>query len=184
MSRTTLVLAACAAIAVLAQACGAADSLLQTNPVEAGAAEATTDASTPDQGGTDTTVTPPPEASPEVSKPPVEAAPDVPVIYDGPTPDTGTHATKGCLAQGGVLCTEARWELCPAGFEPVAGADGHLNCGMSHDGWCCQAAPVTSCSMSGQANCVVNACTGCFAPSPDKSLACEPGRACCVDMCN
>lgn len=109
-----------------------------------------------------------------------------PFVHDAGTgaqvPDTGVALAPSCSTAGGVLCTAARWDLCPVGFEMVAAGTGHWGCG--DDGWCCQAAPVSTCSMSGTATCVPGACTDCFAPSPDPGLACETGRTCCVDMCD
>ncbi|MBI5532711.1 MAG: hypothetical protein HY898_08360 [Deltaproteobacteria bacterium] len=186
MSRTSYLLVVCSCVLVGAPGCGAKDTLSPDSPVEAGAAGAagtggaSFDAAVQDHATADQHIPPPQEAGPDVAPPPPDAQP----IYDGAVPDTGVHTTKSCAAQGGALCTNARWELCPIGFEPIAAGDGHFNCGMTHDGWCCVAAPTSSCTMSGVANCVVNACTDCFAPAPDKSLTCEPGRACCVDMCN
>lgn len=186
MSRPVLPLFAVSSLALAQWSCGAADSLSPELPFEAGTADAAPDQTTFDQSS------PPvqdasPESAADASTPPdasTHDAQDAMPYYDGPVPDTGAHATKSCTSAGGLLCTEARWELCPIGFEPVAAGDGHFNCGYTHDGWCCQPAPMSSCTMSGAANCVPNACTGCFAPSPNSSLQCEPGRACCVDMCN
>jgi hypothetical protein len=171
MSRLGLPLVA--ALACLQPACGAADSLSPDLPVEAGAAA---DAPAADQHAQ-------PEAAPDGTAP-GDAGPEAWPLFDGAVPDTGIVTTKECMAQGGALCTADRWDLCPPGFEPVAADEGHAGCGNFNQGWCCQAAPVTSCNMAVAANCVPDACSGCFVPSPDTSLVCEPGRACCVDLCN
>ena len=109
---------------------------------------------------------------------------------DAPMADAGWDATvvvpdggepnAQCAAAGGVLCTLHRWDICPAGTEPVAGNDPHLGCGEG--GWCCQIAPPSPCSLSGQGNCIPDACTGCWFPV--QNLACEAGRVCCQDMCD
>jgi hypothetical protein len=103
------------------------------------------------------------------------------IVPDGPPPDTGTPLTDKCAAAGGVACTPARWMLCPAGYEPIGGADGHLGCGPM-GGWCCVVAPPSTCSSSGKGNCVPGACTGCW--SLVAGLTCESGRSCCQDMCD
>ncbi len=97
-------------------------------------------------------------------------------------PDTGATLTSACEAVGGVLCTPFRWEVCPAGYEPVDESDGHLSCG-SGLGWCCQAAPASTCSAEALTNCIPGKCTGCWQPALDETLTCEPGRACCQDVC-
>ena len=94
-------------------------------------------------------------------------------------PDGGAPTTI-CASAGGLLCTPYRWEICPAGTEPVAGADPHLGCGQG--GWCCGAAPPSTCSQSGSGNCVPGACTGCWAAVA--GLTCEAGRVCCQDVCD
>jgi hypothetical protein len=186
MSRTSYLLAVCSCVLVYAPGCGAMDSLSPDPPVEADAADAgdsSSDAAVQDQATADQYVPPTPDAATDAS----DASPgllDALAIYDGTIPDTGVQTTKSCTAQGGALCTEARWVLCPIGFEPTSAGDGHFNCGTTQEGWCCVAAPVSTCSMSGAGNCVVNACTGCFSPVSDTSLTCEDGRACCVDMCD
>lgn len=160
-------------------ACGASDFLPDEAPFDAAAWV---------DGGAGSTSSPdaaadasmPPEAAPPMdsgTKP--EAAP-----HGDAAPDTGVPTTKSCKNAGGVLCTDARWLLCPAGFEPVAEGDGHFNCGMTNEGWCCQPAPPSSCSQSGAANCIPGTCSGCFDDAPDPSLTCEPGRSCCVDVCD
>ena len=109
--------------------------------------------------------------------PPADAPGDGHVVV----PDGGAPTTA-CANAGGVLCTPVRWEICPAGTEPVAGNDAHLGCGMSGSGWCCQLAPASTCSQSGQGNCVPGACTGCWAAVV--GLTCEAGRVCCQDVCD
>lgn len=96
-----------------------------------------------------------------------------------PVPDGGAP-TASCVSAGGVLCTRYRWEICPIATEPVPGADPHLACGQG--GWCCRPAPPSTCSWSGQGNCVPGACTGCWATVP--GLTCEAGRVCCQDICD
>lgn len=122
-----------------------------------------------------------PDASPDASS---DASPDASpdVSLPDAVPDTGTSLTAACAAAGGALCTHMRWDICPAGFEPVAGADAKLGCG--NGGWCCAAAPKSTCSASGRANCVVGSCTGCWSKVADPSLSCEPGRSCCEDLCD
>jgi hypothetical protein len=107
--------------------------------------------------------------------PPLDAAWDGHVVV----PDGGAP-TGACTSAGGLLCTPMRWEICPLGTEPVAGADPHLGCGQG--GWCCRLAPPSTCSQSGQGNCVPGACTGCWAAVP--AFTCETGRVCCQDMCD
>ena len=127
------------------------------------------------------------DGHPHVDGPPQWDAPqwDVLLPHDSQwdaivvVPDGGTPTTA-CATAGGVLCTPYRWEICPAGTEPVAGADPHLGCG--NGGWCCQLAPPSTCSQSGQGNCVSGACTGCWTPVP--GYTCETGRACCQDYCD
>lgn len=90
-----------------------------------------------------------------------------------------------CADLGGV-CTGARWQGCPAGMEIYALGD-QLGCSSSMGGWCCVDAPPSSCadSKSGGRVCVPGKeCTGCFAPVSDLSLTCEPGRSCCMDVCD
>jgi len=85
-----------------------------------------------------------------------------------------------CAAVSGN-CTEHRWVICPAGFEPVD-PDPRQDCG---DGWCCVVAPASTCSASVSANCVVGTqCTGCWGPATNSSLTCEAGRVCCEDICD
>lgn len=162
-------------------ACGAADTLSTDPPFDAAAYldTGTTPDSGPDASGSGGMAGYGGDPGPvDASKPP-EAGPP----HDA-QPDTGIPTTKACKNAGGVLCTDARWLLCPAGYEPVGEGDGHFNCGQTNDGWCCQEAPPSSCSASGSANCIPGSCTGCFDNAPDQSLACEQGRACCVDICD
>ena len=85
-----------------------------------------------------------------------------------------------CTAVSGK-CTEQRWIVCPVNTEPVD-PDPHQDCGA---GWCCVAAPASTCSASGSTNCVVGAtCTGCWGPATNSSLSCEAGRVCCEDICD
>ena len=107
--------------------------------------------------------------------PPLDAQWDA-VVH---VPDGGTP-TAACATAGGLLCTPYRWEICPAGTEPLAGADPHLGCG--NGGWCCVVAPPSTCSNSGAGNCVPGSCTGCWAPV--SGYMCENGRVCCQDMCD
>jgi len=95
----------------------------------------------------------------------------------------GSHPelTPACELAGGELCTAERWEVCPVGFEPVAG-DGHQDCDTQGNGWCCQPAPASTCSQAEGANCVPGECTGCWADAGE-GLSCEEGRSCCVDNC-
>ena len=111
----------------------------------------------------------------------VDVLPPFDAGWDGPImiPDGGTP-TIACATAGGVLCTPYRWEICPAGTEPIAGNDPHQGCG--NGGWCCQLAPWSTCSQSGQGNCVPGACTGCWYPV--SGLTCEAGRVCCQDYCD
>ncbi len=114
-----------------------------------------------------------------------DAQPDVPgseAGLDGGPPDTGTILTSACGLAGGVLCTPHRWDVCPVGYEPVDDGDGHLECG-SGQGWCCQPAPASTCSWAPVTNCIPVKCTGCWQPADDDTLTCEPGRACCQDVC-
>jgi len=113
---------------------------------------------------------------------PVDAKPaDGPV--DGPVADlpTGDGYFPKCLAVGGT-CTQVRWEVCPVNTEPVE-PDPHQDC--ANQGWCCVAAPSSTCSASAGVNCVFgSACTGCWGPATNTSLSCEAGRVCCEDICD
>jgi hypothetical protein len=89
-------------------------------------------------------------------------------------------ATPACVAAGGT-CSPARYEICPAHYEPIDQGTGHLDC--PNNGWCCAPAPPSPCSDQDVGNCVVgDTCTGCWAPAPS-TPACESGRICCVDNC-
>ena len=160
-------------------ACGAADTLSTDPPFDAAAY---VDSGTgPDAIGTGGAAGYGGDPGPvDASWPIPEASPQ----QDANVPDTGVPTTKSCKNAGGVVCTDARWLLCPAGYEPVAEGDGHFNCGKTNDGWCCQPAPTSSCSQSGSANCVPGTCKGCFGPAPDPSLTCEADRSCCIDICD
>ena len=111
----------------------------------------------------------------------VDTAVDAPTAEVAP-PDTGVPVSPACAAAGGMLCTDHRWTICPKGYEPTATGDGHLGCGGG--GWCCVAAPASTCSGSGRANCVVGVCTGCWSKVADSTLTCESGRSCCEDVCD
>jgi len=159
-------------------ACGAADTLSTDPPFDAAAYM---DAATGTGGMAGHGGDPGPV---DASKPPEAGSPPEAGPQKDAQPDTGIPTTKSCSAAGGVLCTDARWLLCPAGYEPVAQGDGHFNCGKTNEGWCCQPAPPSSCSASGTANCVPGSCKGCFGPAPDPSLTCEADRSCCIDICD
>lgn len=103
-------------------------------------------------------------------------------VLDVPPPDTGVPISSACAAAGGALCTAQRWTICPKGFEPIATGDGHLGCATG--GWCCVAAPSSTCSWSGRGNCVPGVCTGCWSKVADPALTCESGRSCCEDLCD
>jgi hypothetical protein len=108
---------------------------------------------------------------------PVDTAADVRADAPPDTPADAPPAT--CVAAGGT-CTMWRWNLCPVGTEPID-PDPHRDCG---GGWCCVAAPASSCSMHEGSNCVAGAtCTGCW-HAEGTGLTCETGRVCCVDICD
>ncbi len=90
-----------------------------------------------------------------------------------------------CADIGGV-CTASRWIRCPAGTEPYALDADQLGCEGDWDGWCCVDAPPSSCADSREGGMCVpgDKCKGCFEAHPNASLTCEPGRVCCVDMCD
>jgi hypothetical protein len=101
---------------------------------------------------------------------------------DGPLADAswldGTF--PNCTAVSGK-CTPQRWIVCPVNTEPVE-PDPHQDCG---DGWCCVAAPASTCSANPGTNCVFGStCTGCWAAPANTSLTCEAGRVCCEDICD
>lgn len=132
-----------------------------------------TDGGTGADGAADTALL---DAAVDTGAPPDGSIPDV------TPPDTGVPLSAACAAAGGALCTEHRWTICPKGFEPIASGDGHLGCATG--GWCCVAAPASTCSSSGRANCVPGACTGCWSKVTDPTLTCESGRSCCEDLCD
>ena len=111
---------------------------------------------------------------------------------DGPPVDARVDSVIGdlapgdgffpkCLAVGGA-CTPYRWEICPVNTEPVE-PDPHQDC--AGGGWCCVAAPASTCSAAAGANCVFgSACTACWAPATNTALTCESGRVCCEDICD
>ncbi len=97
-------------------------------------------------------------------------------------PDVGPDATSAACATVGGTCTPNRWTTCPARYEPAGEGNGRLDCPSS--GLCCVPAPSSPCSDTGKGNCVVgDTCTGCWSPAAG-APACEPGRVCCVDMCD
>lgn len=132
-------------------------------------------------GSTDTGVTSDGAGTDAADSAPLDAF--VPDAWPDAAPDTGTALTATCAAAGGALCTNMRWDICPAGFEPAAGTDPHLGCGTG-GGWCCIPAAVTPCSASGNTNCVAGTCTGCWMSVATTGLWCEPGRSCCQDACD
>ena len=106
-----------------------------------------------------------------------DAAKDAPTVTEGGPP-------SDCVAHGGEICTDARWMLCPFGYEPVSQTE-HYGCGFS-DGWCCKPAPASPCTQSGTGNCI-DSCgsissSGCWIISV--SLGCETGKVCCADGCD
>ncbi|MBL8717119.1 MAG: hypothetical protein JNL79_14045 [Myxococcales bacterium] len=104
---------------------------------------------------------------------------DAPV--DASIPDTGVATSAACSAAGGVLCTAFRWNICPAGFEPVSSTD-HLGCGTA-GGWCCRPAPPSPCAASGLGNCLPTCPLDCWQPVTDTTLTCDGARKCCRDVC-
>jgi hypothetical protein len=87
----------------------------------------------------------PPQADGPTDGPAGDVLPPLDARWDAVVhvPDGGAP-TAACATAGGVLCTPYRWEICPAGTEPLAGADPHLGCG--NGGWCCVVAPPSTCS--------------------------------------
>lgn len=104
---------------------------------------------------------------------------------DWPTdlpPDWTEDTSPECDSAGG-FCSGARWELCPIGYEAIAGIDPNLGCDVN--GWCCVPAPPSTCSASGWTNCVAaSSCTDCWDDPGVAGLACEEGRVCCYDICD
>ena len=101
---------------------------------------------------------------------------------DGPSADLfwADGSFPQCAAVAGK-CTPQRWIICPVNTEP-ADPDPHQDCGS---GWCCTAAPTSTCSASASTNCVVGtACVGCWGPATNAALSCEAGRVCCEDICD
>jgi hypothetical protein len=84
-----------------------------------------------------------------------------------------------CAKEGGI-CMAMYWELCPISTEPVD-PDPHRDCGS---GYCCVAAPASTCTSSGSANCFAGSCPSCWTKTTNTSLACESGRACCESICD
>ena len=164
---------------LLAPGCGSR----ATAPADAGA-DGHADAAPPQDGsGADRHFDGPAGDTLATDAPGADAPAQVDASRDGTVvaPDGG-EPTTACATAGGLLCTPVRWEICPAGTEPLGGADSHLGCGLSGSGWCCQLAPASTCSQSGQGNCVPGvSCTGCWGAVP--GLACEAGRVCCEDVC-
>jgi hypothetical protein len=131
-------------------------------------------------GGGDTDAAADADADADV---PVEAEAEAGADADADA-DGGDVTPPNCAALGGT-CTDARWSICAAHFEPAAG-DGHQDCSGSTGmgGWCCVPAPASACSDSGAGNCVEGtSCTGCWFPA-EGTPACEAGRVCCVDYCD
>lgn len=100
---------------------------------------------------------------------------------DVSVPETGTALTTECSAAGGVLCTNFRWNICPAGFEPVSSTD-HYACGTA-GGWCCRPAPASPCASSGLGNCLPTCPIDCWQPVTDTTLTCDGTKKCCRDVC-
>lgn len=103
------------------------------------------------------------------------------VVADVSLPDTGTPLSAACAAAGGSFCTSFRWNICPAGFEPVSSTD-HYACGTA-SGWCCRPAPASPCAASGQGNCLATCPIDCWQPVTDTTLTCDGARKCCRDTC-
>jgi len=94
----------------------------------------------------------------------------------------GASLHPDCDSASGV-CTNARWELCPLGLEPVD-PDPNRDCPGSPgaQGWCCVDAPPSTCSDESPGNCVVgDSCEDCWMDLP--GYDCEDGRVCCQDGC-
>lgn len=129
-----------------------------------------------------------PEPAPDIeedAEPDAEEDSPLDVPEDWPTDipaDWETDTSSACAAAGG-FCTAVRWEICPAGYEPID-PDPHRGCGGEGiPGWCCVVAPYSTCSASGRGNCVPGtSCTGCWGPV--SGLTCESGRVCCEDICD
>ncbi len=167
------------ALVALLALVGCGGNVAETVPTDAAADSAAdtliaTETGVPDTAGD--SATPVDSPTPDTFTPVDGPTPDV------PPPDTGVPLSPECKTAGGVLCTEHRWVICPKGYEPIATGDGHLGC--SGGGWCCVAAPPSTCSSSGKGNCVVGDCKGCWSKVTDPSLTCESGRSCCEDMCD
>lgn len=113
------------------------------------------------------------DSRPDAADAPADAPLDV--------PDTGVVVSAACASAGGVLCTRFRWDICPAGFEPVSASD-HLDCGTA-GGWCCRPAPPSSCAASGVGNCIATCPLDCWQPVTDTTLTCDGARKCCRDVC-
>ena len=94
----------------------------------------------------------------------------------------GASPYPECAAVDGI-CTDARWELCPNGTEPVD-PNPNRDCpgGEGAQGWCCVDAPPSTCSDDSSGNCIVgDSCEGCWAEV--QGYDCEDGRVCCEDIC-
>jgi hypothetical protein len=79
----------------------------------------------------------------------------------------------------GGICPVTPNAICPVGTRPY-GEDESLDC----DGHCCVPDPISSCNTNPDTNCsMAAACTGCWAPAEDTSLACDGGRVCCEWTC-
>lgn len=133
------------------------DASGDTTPIDSAPIDSTTDSGALDTGAVDA------------------GKPDVSV------PETGTALTSECSAAGGVLCTNFRWNICPAGFEPVSSTD-HYACGTA-GGWCCRPAPASPCASSGLGNCLPSCPLDCWQPVTDTTLTCDGTKKCCRDVC-
>jgi len=109
---------------------------------------------------------------------------DTPADWPTDIPADWPVETSAECASAGGFCTEVRWEICPAGYEPID-PDPHRDCpgeGEGVIGWCCVVAPYSTCTASGAGNCVVGTtCTSCWGPVT--GYTCESGRVCCRDIC-
>jgi hypothetical protein len=157
-------------LASLFVACSSSDTTSEP-PVDA-AREVATDSAVVDSDSADTAIVDVADSTADVL---ADTPPDVVV------PDTGTALSAECGAAGGTLCTEYRWRICPAGFEPVSSTD-HYACGKA-GGWCCRPAPTSPCAASGLGNCIPTCPLDCWQPVTDTTLTCDGTRKCCRDVC-
>jgi hypothetical protein len=108
-----------------------------------------------------------------------------PDVAPDPTDTPAEDVTYPACVDAGGLCTQWRWIICEAGKEPID-PDPNRDCPGSEGtrGWCCVDAPESTCSDSGEGNCVAaTSCTGCWGPARE-GLSCEEGRVCCTDICD